>query len=354
MCCYTKNILLNYREWQILKDSNYQLYEERCKNTVDATYSKYQDWWEQTIQVMFNLKNLSAIGIQSIDSAKKRTSCDSYKEDRFSILYNAFSSNPAIYDTLSLSIGYNVLLFSEAIFASQNTTPSSEVTLTERYLHTISVLGSMVESYYNDIAKFDDDTSHKRDHFSISKIDFQTKNREKHIGGDFALVIESRDCNGFLKITPIIFQAKVSKDCGADISYRNNKTNESQFDTLCKQKNSYYIFYPSSDDMEKNTLPSVKSVKHIDPRARTTSTVHDVVTLSTLYLDIISNTINNYRSFDNRIDMLNSIYSRLEEGDINHLVVISNDESARSAYQKFEASLRNISQINSSKLNQQR
>ncbi|MEW4342887.1 hypothetical protein AB1J03_16175 [Vibrio diabolicus] len=313
---------------------NNEVYEGNCKEIIDATYSKHQNWWEYTTKVFFNLENLSTIGVQSIDSAKKRTSSDSDKKERFSILYNAFGSNPAIYDTLSLSIGYNSLLIAEAAFALNNDSPACEVTLTERYLSIICNVGTLVAEYYESANK-------NRGRFSISKIDFQIKNREKHIGGDFALVIESRDRNGFLKFIPIIFQAKVTKNSEADISYQNKKSHESQFDTLCKQNNSYYIFYPSGDDMEKHTLPSVKSVKHIAPKTRRTSTVNDVITLSTLYLDVVSNTLCNYQYFDNRNAMLQSIYTPLVEGDISSLLVISDDENAKTYWQKLVVSLQN-------------
>jgi len=326
MCCYTNNALLDYKSWCTLYELNNNIYKKDHKDIVDATYSKHQEWWKGTIQVFFNLRNLSTIGVQSIDSAKKRTSYDSDKEDRFSILYNAFGSNPAIYDTLSRSIGYNSLLFAEASFAKENNTSSSEITLTERLLNMIGTAGAVVAKNY-------ESSNANKEHFSISKIDFQTKNREKHIGADFALIIESRDCNGLPKFTPIIFQAKMARNSEANISYRSKKSEESQFETLCKQNNGYYIFYPSGDDME--TLPSVKSVKKIDPMERRTSTVNDVIALSTLYLDIVSNTSDNYQCYNNRNAMLESIYTPLVEGDISSLLVISEDENSKTIWQKI-------------------
>lgn len=226
---------------------------------------------------------------------------------------------------------YQAIKSAELKFIEQCKTPKNEVTLTAKLIGDIDSSASLIQTRYERHLCLSDTF------INLSEIELQVQNREKLTGADIGLILEWQDEHGNFKICPILLQAK-RVACGllADLSQKNEEMGY-QFNILKAKKgvNSVYMFY-NCDTQNVTTKPRVVTVKNIEDISfiglpDKTSTVEDVLTLSTFMLDVMVNSVK-FEIFDDRALALSSILNSLDENELASVFSLSVDKNSGAKY----------------------
>jgi hypothetical protein len=300
---------------------------EKDKNSsvIANTYNRYPDWWDRTRQV-FN-------SCFSVARGNGQASLVMLSRDKanFKQYHHLFLSNPISMRSFGIWAMYQAVQNAELKLIEQCKTPRTEPSLTGKLTANIDHSASKVQEKYEKHLCLDETV------INLSEIELQVQNREKVTGADFALLLEWKDDNGDLQICPIYFQAKRVTGEFGDISQHNESAGY-QFHVLrAKKINSVYIFY-NCDTQKVNSSPRIATVKNVknilvsgDPKR--TSTVENVLSLSTYLLDVMVNT-NNYKTFSNRVSALSSILNSIQEDELASVFSLSVDAEAKLQYQQ--------------------
>ncbi|MDH0177302.1 hypothetical protein ACK31Z_22130 [Aeromonas dhakensis] len=296
-----------------------------CSHVIRDTYNLYPKWWAKTRQVFNSCFDLARDNGQATLVILCREKAD------FSQYHYLFLSNPVSMKSFGIWAMYQSLQNAELKLIEQCKTPRTEVSLTGKLTANIDHCASIIQKKYEKHLCLDGT------HINLGEIELQVQNREKITGADFALLLEWKCDNNALIICPIYFQAKRVTEVEADISQHNENVGY-QFHVLQSKKlNSAYIFYNCSTQ-ETNATPRVPAVKNIkdivvDGDPKKTSSVDNVLSLSTFLLDVIVNTPN-YITFNDRASALRSILSNIQENELASVFSLSVDEDAKLRYQE--------------------
>lgn len=308
----------------------------RNYKSVIENYSSYNNWWEDTRQVFngcFNIASKSGYAC-SVLSHKNGYTYDGYQRQ--------FLANPAAFKSFDIWALYHTIKNVELDFIDRCKTPRNEEALTAKLTEVISAQAEKFQS------KYEKHLCLTNSRLNLSEVELQVQNREKDIGADIGFLLEWKDGKGDLKICPIILQAKRVASEIADIS-QSNKTEGLQLHKLQKSNaNPVYMFY-HCDTQSTLASPRIISVKKLDKinttgEPRKTSAVEGVLSLSTFFLEIMSDT-NKYTIVTDRTKALASILSTVSESELYGVFSFSVDPDSAlkysDAYEKYARYIKN-------------
>jgi hypothetical protein len=315
----------------------------RNYKSVTENYSVYDDWWENTRQVFngcFNIASESGYAC-SVLSHKEGYTYGGYQRQ--------FLANPAAFKSFDIWALYHTIKNVELDFIDRCKTPRNEEALTAKLTEVISAQAEKIQN------KYEKHLCITNSRLNISEVELQVQNREKGIGADIGFLLEWKDEKGNLKICPIILQAKRIASEIADIS-QSNKTEGFQFYKLQKSKaNPVYMFYhcDTQSTLEKPRVITVKKLDKINVTGepKKTNAVEDVLSLSTFFLEIMSDA-NKYTIVTDRAKALASILNTVSQSELYGVFSFSIDaESAlkySEAYERYVTYIKDRNNENSS------
>lgn len=290
--------------------------------SVGENYENNTDWWKTTRDVLNNTREIT--------TALGNDICLAQTDKKYDQYVDAFLSCPAVFKSFEVWALVKTIIKSELDFLSHCVESNNEVSLTAYLLGLLQTHSKYVQEEHEKHLALNDSV------LNVSKLELQVQNREKKIGGDFALLFEWKNEQGEICIAPIIFQAKRVSSLLADISQKNKSTGQYQLDTLINSScNSCYIFY--NCDTQATTpeprLPTVKKTENIkiSNGEYTTNTVEDCLSLSIYFIDIISNA--NAFTTTSRSDALKKITADANLNDLHEVITLSVDPNAKMQYE---------------------
>jgi hypothetical protein len=318
---------------------------ENHKNykSVIENYSIYDNWWENTRQVFngcFNIASKSGYAC-SVLSHKERYAYDGYQRQ--------FLANPAAFKSFDIWAIYQTIKNVELDFIDRCKTPRNEEALTAKLTEVISAQAEKIQN------KYEKHLYLINSQLNLSEVELQVQNREKGVGADIGFLLEWKDEKGDLKICPLILQAKRISSEMADIS-QSNKSEGFQFYKLKKSKaNPVYMFYhcDTQSHLENPRLITIKNIDKINVSGepRNTSGVEDVLSISSFFLEIMSDA-NKYKIVTDRAQALASILNTVSQSELYGVFSFSIDpESAlkyNEEYRKYSTYIKNRSSEGSS------